>query len=47
MPEVSLVPLTKDWFLGVANVRGVLYGVSDFAAFGGIAATVQIGRAHV
>ena len=41
MPEVSLVPLTKDWFLGVANVRGVLYGVSDFAAFVGIAATVR------
>lgn len=33
VPQVSRVPLTRDWFLGVANVRGVLYGVSDFAAF--------------
>ena len=41
VPEVSRVPLTKDWFLGVANVRGVLYGVSDFAAFLGGAATVR------
>lgn len=40
VPEVSRVPLTKDWFLGVANVRGVLFGVSDFAAFLGGAATV-------
>jgi len=41
VPEVSRVPLTKDWFLGVANVRGVLYGVSDFAAFLGGQATVR------
>jgi len=41
VPEVSRVPLTKDWFLGVANVRGLLYGVSDFAAFTGAAATVR------
>jgi len=41
VPEVSRVPLTTDWFLGVANVRGVLYGVSDFAAFLGGAATVR------
>jgi twitching motility protein PilI len=40
VPEISRVPLTKDWFLGVANVRGVLFGVSDFAAFLGGAATV-------
>ncbi len=41
VPEVSHVPLTKDWFLGVANVRGLLYGVSDFAAFIGGAATAR------
>ena len=40
VPEVSHVPLTRDWFIGVANVRGVLFGVSDFAAFLGGAATV-------
>jgi twitching motility protein PilI len=31
VPPVARVPLTRDWFLGVTNVRGVLYGVSDFA----------------
>ncbi|MGA8005954.1 MAG: chemotaxis protein CheW [Burkholderiales bacterium] len=41
VPEISRVPLTEDWFLGVANVRGVLYGVSDFSAFTGGAATVR------
>ncbi|MGH8744921.1 MAG: chemotaxis protein CheW [Burkholderiales bacterium] len=41
VPDISRVPLTKDWFLGVANVRGVLYGVSDFAAFVGGVDTVR------
>jgi twitching motility protein PilI len=41
VPEISRVPLTKDWFLGVANVRGVLYGVSDFAAFAGGPASMR------
>jgi twitching motility protein PilI len=27
--EIYPVPLVKDWFLGVANVRGVLYAVTD------------------
>lgn len=33
VPEIERVPLTKDWFLGVANLRGVIYGVSDFSRF--------------
>jgi twitching motility protein PilI len=33
VPAIERVPRTREWFLGVANVRGVLYGVSDFAAF--------------
>jgi twitching motility protein PilI len=41
VPEVARVPLTQDWFLGVANVRGVLYGVTDFAAFLGRAPTTR------
>ncbi len=32
-PPLTPVPLTKPWFLGVANVRGILYGVSDMAAY--------------
>lgn len=27
------VPYTQPWFLGVANLRGGLYGVVDFASF--------------
>lgn len=30
LPQLTAVPLTKRWFNGVANVRGVLYGVVDF-----------------
>ncbi len=29
------VPYTQDWFLGVANLRGGLWGVADLAAFAG------------
>lgn len=31
--HVTPVPLTKPWFRGLANVRGTLYSVVDFAAF--------------
>jgi twitching motility protein PilI len=41
VPHIDPVPLTRDWFLGVANVRGVLFGVSDFSAFLGGAATAR------
>jgi twitching motility protein PilI len=33
VPQIDHVPLTRAWFLGVANVRGVLFGVTDFSAF--------------
>ena len=33
LPYLAVVPLTKSWFLGVANVRGNLYGVTDLAAY--------------
>ena len=32
-PRIVPVPLTKPWFLGVANVRGNLYSVVDFGGF--------------
>ena len=35
VPEMHPVPLSKSWFLGMANVRGNLYGVSDLAQFAG------------
>lgn len=33
IPPVVAVPLTKPWFLGVANIRGNLYTVIDFGGF--------------
>jgi twitching motility protein PilI len=32
-PPLATVPLTKPWFLGVANIRGNLYTVIDFTGF--------------
>lgn len=29
--EIAPAPLTQPWFLGVTNVRGTLYAVSDFS----------------
>jgi twitching motility protein PilI len=31
MIDIQRVPLVKPWFLGVANVRGVLYAINDLA----------------
>ena len=33
VPAITTVPLTQPWFRGVANVRGNLYSVVDFAEF--------------
>ena len=35
VPVIAAVPLAQPWFLGVANVRGNLYGVADLSAFQG------------
>jgi len=35
------VPLTRSWFAGIANIRGNLYSVVDFAAFQGHEPTPQ------
>jgi twitching motility protein PilI len=35
VPELTEVPLTKPWFLGMANIRGSLFSVVDFSAFSG------------
>lgn len=41
MPPVTSVPLTKPWFVGIANIRGSLYSVADFSAFQGKEPTPQ------
>ncbi len=35
LPAVTPVPLTRQWFLGLANIRGNLACVVDFAGFMG------------
>jgi twitching motility protein PilI len=43
VPALTRVPLTRPWFKGVANVRGNLYSVVDFAEFVGSGA-VAVGE---
>jgi twitching motility protein PilI len=40
VPEHFAVPRTLGWFLGVANLRGNLYGITDLSAFLGRGAAV-------
>lgn len=35
VPEITPVPLTRPWFIGMANIRGNLASVVDFAGFMG------------
>ncbi|AIY40036.1 type IV pili signal transduction protein PilI [Collimonas arenae] len=37
--QISRVPLTHDWYLGLSNVRGTLISVIDFARYQGQALT--------
>ena len=39
VPSLTSVPLTHSWFIGIANIRGNLYSVTDFSAFRGKEAT--------
>jgi twitching motility protein PilI len=39
VPPLHSVPLTQPWFLGVANVRGNLYNITDLAQFIGLPPT--------
>lgn len=32
-PPLTVVPRTRDWYLGLANVRGNLFGVIDLARY--------------
>jgi twitching motility protein PilI len=45
-PLVS-VPHSNDWFLGVANLRGGLYGVVDLARFLGVGASASREQARL
>jgi twitching motility protein PilI len=41
VPEILPVPLTKPWYVGVANIRGSLYSVVDFSLFSGSEAVTR------
>jgi twitching motility protein PilI len=41
LTPLASVPLTKYWFVGIANIRGNLYSVADFSAFQGKESTPQ------
>lgn len=43
VPEFTAMPLTKEWLLGVANVRGRLLPLTDLAQFVGLGKTHRQG----
>jgi twitching motility protein PilI len=47
VPALTPVPLTRSWLRGIANVRGLLYAVNDFAAFQGGASTGVAGETRL
>lgn len=47
VPTLTPVPLTYAWFSGIANVRGTLYSVVDFAAFQGAEPTLHTGESRL
>jgi twitching motility protein PilI len=47
LPPLTPAPLTRPWFAGVTNIRGVLYSVVDFAAWRGGAPTPRNAQARL
>lgn len=47
LPPLTPAPLTRSWFAGVANIRGALYSVVDFAAWRGGASTPRNAQARL
>ncbi len=47
VPEVAEAPWSKPWFLGVASVRGLLYGCTDLAVYLGLADSISKGDARL
>jgi twitching motility protein PilI len=46
LSEVAETPWCKPWFLGVASVRGLLYGCTDLAVYLGLADSVGKGESR-
>lgn len=47
VPELTPIPLTKPWFLGLVNVRGVLVSVVDLSLFSGGRPTPRTPEARI
>jgi len=47
VPALAGIPWTKPWFAGVANVRGVVYGCTDLAAFLDLSAPLPVGESRL
>lgn len=47
VPELTEVPWAKPWFVGVASVRGVLYGCVDLAAYLDLADPLPPGESRI
>lgn len=47
VPELTTVPLTKQWYSGVANVRGNIYSITDLGAYMDYGITVQDAQSRV
>lgn len=47
VPGLTEAPWAHAWFVGVASVRGALYGCTDLAAFTGLAEPMPAGESHL
>jgi twitching motility protein PilI len=47
VPELTEVPWAKPWFVGVASVRGALYGCVDLGAYLGLAEPLPPGESRI
>lgn len=47
VPPIQAVPLTQSWFMGVTNVRGILYSVTDLAQFMGMPPTLKSANSRI
>ncbi|MBI5329101.1 MAG: chemotaxis protein CheW [Betaproteobacteria bacterium] len=47
VPEVAEAPWGKPWFMGVASVRGMLYGCTDLAVYTGLSDSIPKGDARL
>lgn len=46
LPEVAETPWCRPWFMGVASVRGLLYGCTDLAVYLGLSDSIGKGESR-